>query len=448
MTYNLKREGSNFTGCHYLDGIPVKISEKFRPPRKITLPLSYQQHCPVDLLTDEYDFSLENQVLELAETQRRGREAAKRAKVEQLASSIEEFTRLVYSEQKSNAEETWNSTEEHDHPNSQHSANADNRNLHESQPEAKDNEEKTLNGSKPTLGIASSLLNSLEPNSMLKPVPSSNEPNITMGKPDVTLAALNLEDFEAESSPFDSVALKTLDDIEELKSVLQNADLSRSVANTRVQQVYSLPLPNGDVSTGQHVVNPSNPCVTYTGSEEVRERTNESNKTKFALPVLQLTSSSSGAPIPAEYPSLPASPVDHSPHNNTSLSERDSQVNIHKSASEPRQELEGDLQALVRRISDMGFPKARVTRIIDAVGQDDKKVVELLCMIQSFTERGYSTEDVEAAVLQYGHNKTQIKKYLELTLQFRDLGFEDEAIRKALAECDNDGDKALDRLVS
>lgn len=34
--YLKKMSFGHISGCHYLDGIPVKISERFRPPRKVS----------------------------------------------------------------------------------------------------------------------------------------------------------------------------------------------------------------------------------------------------------------------------------------------------------------------------------------------------------------------------------------------------------------------------
>ncbi|XP_049836600.1 ubiquitin-associated protein 1-like isoform X2 [Schistocerca gregaria] len=46
-----------------MDGVPVKISEKYKPPRKITLPVGYQNRVPLASVDEVYDFSLENTVL-------------------------------------------------------------------------------------------------------------------------------------------------------------------------------------------------------------------------------------------------------------------------------------------------------------------------------------------------------------------------------------------------
>ncbi|XP_066966444.1 uncharacterized protein [Macrobrachium rosenbergii] len=47
----------------FVAGVPVKISERFRPPRRITLPASCQHQINPDLLTQEYDFAIEKTTL-------------------------------------------------------------------------------------------------------------------------------------------------------------------------------------------------------------------------------------------------------------------------------------------------------------------------------------------------------------------------------------------------
>lgn len=41
-----------------------------------------------------------------------------------------------------------------------------------------------------------------------------------------------------------------------------------------------------------------------------------------------------------------------------------------------------------------------------------------------------------------------MKEYLDVVIQLRDLGFDERSIQEALAQCDNDRDKALDLLLS
>lgn len=47
----------------YMDGVHVKIAEAYKPPRKICLPVAYNNKLP-DVSKLNYDFNLEKSVLE------------------------------------------------------------------------------------------------------------------------------------------------------------------------------------------------------------------------------------------------------------------------------------------------------------------------------------------------------------------------------------------------
>ena len=44
------------TAFSYMDNVPVKISEQFKPPRKVTLPVSFQHWLSSEKLTREVRF--------------------------------------------------------------------------------------------------------------------------------------------------------------------------------------------------------------------------------------------------------------------------------------------------------------------------------------------------------------------------------------------------------
>lgn len=180
----------------------------------------------------------------MAEARRKAKKATEHAKAEKLGTSIEEFTRVVPNEPKNPLNSVnWNSTNNSNGKNSSdetpcvdNSSRPKNDGCHSEHTDLPPNDSK--NGF--VMGVPSSKLPSLEPNSMLKPVPSSSGPLVS-GKPDVTITSkLNLEDFEAESSPFDSIALKTLNDLEELESVLQNVNLNSTV----IHEIQTGPSPD------------------------------------------------------------------------------------------------------------------------------------------------------------------------------------------------------------
>lgn len=551
-----RRESDRPSGYSYLDGVPVKIGEKFRPPRKVTLPLNYQQRCPVDLLNDEYDFSLENQVLELANTKRRGKEAAERAKTEKLGSTIEEFTRLIDGT-KACEDDFW--TTRIAPPVQQNEvvttdiADLDVGNSF------RNRKEETLSSATDNVSAPKAAI--LEPNAMLKPILLESGVSV---KPDVTIIAsesLNLADFESESSPFDNMALKTLNDLEELRSVLQNNTVrdgqnrscrdtndqcadsgvftrnSNLVGGDTVYTVASLPDVNNLRTIHQSTYNDDKitavpprsissaiPASTTWSVPSIEPFSSDSIDVSHDadppnLPPQPVSISQAVAPCPSSKCSLSEdlyaalvppsssrstpdllkelgvalatererkrasilpSPLIESPQEpsgtslNTEVSCR-SQGFIHASTlltDENKVANEGmhitgnsnlstvavdmavlsgsdaDNLALINHIADMGFPKSRVVRAIQKLGADDKKLVEHLCMVQSFIEAGHSAQDAEMSLFLHDHNEIEAKTYLELMSQFKDLGFEEDRIKNALLQSKNDRDKTLDILVS
>ncbi|XP_067122511.1 uncharacterized protein [Centruroides vittatus] len=79
-------------GFSYIDGIPIKVIEKYRPPRKVMLPITCHIPDLTPLLKEEYDFSLENKVLKWTENYRQEIKEVEEAKRKNMASETE-FTK-------------------------------------------------------------------------------------------------------------------------------------------------------------------------------------------------------------------------------------------------------------------------------------------------------------------------------------------------------------------
>merc|ERR1739838_101697 len=58
----------------FVAGIPAKIGERFRPPRRITLPASCNHTVNTELLVTEYDFVCEKSTLTWIEEKRKRKE--------------------------------------------------------------------------------------------------------------------------------------------------------------------------------------------------------------------------------------------------------------------------------------------------------------------------------------------------------------------------------------
>ncbi|KAK7080461.1 hypothetical protein SK128_025037 [Halocaridina rubra] len=305
----------------FVAGVPVKISERFRPPRKVTLPVSCQHHINTDLLTQEYDFAVEKttlnwvqerkQRLEREETERRARiEEYERLKAEKKAKEEEE--RLQFEQeaerQKALREEEEKKKEEEEEQrvkdeerkreeealrteqsvpeNGEDMTNSELRQSLESneseessetQVSSKDNVEGDVQAESippstilPPPESGNSLAEAYMGNAtfytsntpyradtkitypdMLKPTPIPSQKD-KLGSPVKSPANINFADFEGDANdPFDSAALKSINDLEELAKVLDSTNVSSSQGNDKFAskvnpaEVY----PNGQTTT-------------------------------------------------------------------------------------------------------------------------------------------------------------------------------------------------------
>ncbi|NWU39079.1 UBAP1 protein, partial [Hylia prasina] len=168
----------------YLDDVPFKIGEKFKIPAKVGLPIGFSLPDSSQLVREaQYDFSLEKKTIEWAEDikkiQAAQREAERKAE-EALANSKaapEDNTKMGFSEGPC--------------------------------PEAMP----------PPINP---ILASLQHNNILTPTPANTSSvKQKVLSPPRPKADFNPADFECEEDPFDKLELKTIDDKEELKNILE-----------------------------------------------------------------------------------------------------------------------------------------------------------------------------------------------------------------------------------
>ncbi|NXP37199.1 UBAP1 protein, partial [Leiothrix lutea] len=169
---------------NYLDDVPFKIGDKFKTPAKVGLPIGFCLSDSSQLVRDsQYDFSLEKKTIEWAEDikkiQAAQREAERKAE-EALANSKaapEDNTKMGFSEGPC--------------------------------PEAMP----------PPINP---ILASLQHNNILTPTPAdTSSVKQKVLSPPHPKADFNPADFECEEDPFDKLELKTIDDKEELKNILE-----------------------------------------------------------------------------------------------------------------------------------------------------------------------------------------------------------------------------------
>ncbi|NWV70332.1 UBAP1 protein, partial [Malurus elegans] len=168
----------------YLDDVPFKIGEKFKTPAKVGLPIGFCLPDSSQLVREaQYDFSLEKKTIEWAEDIKKIQDAqreAERKAQEALANSKaapEDSTKMGFSEGPC--------------------------------PEAMP----------PPINP---ILASLQHNNILTPTPAnSSSVKQKVLSPPRPKADFNPADFECEEDPFDKLELKTIDDKEELKNILE-----------------------------------------------------------------------------------------------------------------------------------------------------------------------------------------------------------------------------------
>ncbi|NWT06897.1 UBAP1 protein, partial [Mionectes macconnelli] len=167
----------------YLDDVPFKIGDKFKTPAEVGLPVGFGLPDSSKLVREaQYDFSLEKKTIKWAEDIKKietaQREAEHKAEVlENSKAAPEDITKLGFSE-----------------------------------------------GPCPKVmpPPINPILASLQHNNILTPTPAnSSAVKQKVLSPPHPKADFNPADFECEEDPFDKLELKTIDDKEELKNILE-----------------------------------------------------------------------------------------------------------------------------------------------------------------------------------------------------------------------------------
>lgn len=191
----------------YVDNVPVKISEQFKPPRKVTLPVSFQHRLSNENITGEYDFGLEKSVLEKMEEWHKLRKLAvenRRERIKAQESSVSPIA-SPYSTVESSGGSYPACSESNISPIFTQPASCT---------------ASTVTPALENVSFSNMETTSTPQYSILTPVPIALPS--TDQATNKTSAHFNFSDFEADtSSPFDNMELKTINDMEELAHVLQ-----------------------------------------------------------------------------------------------------------------------------------------------------------------------------------------------------------------------------------
>ncbi|XP_071516033.1 uncharacterized protein [Panulirus ornatus] len=276
----------------FVAGVPVKISERFRPPRRVTIPASCQHHINPDLLTQEYDFVVEKTALKWVQERRALREREERERKERIAEYdrkkaeriAKEEERLRKEKEEEERQAVLREEEEKKKQEEKRQLDEEKRKEDEQKQEVGDEiedesaeestnkqtadadgtetlERKTSTSSQENVKTDSQQLHpntqesvtvTPKPRSenryiigntihntdttyrtetgaaydwMLKPTPIPSQKN-SLKSPSKTPASINFADFEGEANdPFDSAALKSINDMEELAKVLDSSNI-------------------------------------------------------------------------------------------------------------------------------------------------------------------------------------------------------------------------------
>lgn len=376
-------------GLCYLDGVHVKVSEKFRPPRRIVLPMGLTRNSYPQTLNENYDFELELKTIESAERYRQEQESKRQARTDRVAADIEQFTQLPGQERSGVGDASPGTT-----------------------------------NSVPAAVVTAATVTSA---SILQPAPAPETLSTAAAEPTATQKSFSLAEFENESSsPFDYVELQTINDLEELSSVFQGMTVESSqVASGKPQDPASM-------STWQ-----SSPAtnVPPTGDSDDKAPLHVSRSASDVRCFVDTGASRRTVTPPAQ----------SSPQSEPTVVETPRQEQDQAASKEAAAEM---VSPLLSSLVDMGFDRHRARRALQSQGSTDhKKVVEHLCQVQSLVDAGFSDVDAEEALQISAGNYEQALEFLQLQQQFLALGFTRDSISKALIQAQNDRDKALDLLL-
>lgn len=446
----------------YTDNIKVKISEKYKPPPRINLAISYAQRITLNKQIQDnipsYEFSLEKTALTKMKEWKNHRTTIAQERKDRIERAREENLK-----KKRNEKELLDKEKKDD---------IELKTVNEA---AAATTSTSYMGGRTNISSISQNYGTYSANNdilvptqitnpysnILTPIPLQNYNNQqyphTHDK-----SPFNLSDFENDtSSPFDNMELKSINDMEELAQVL-NRDKTNYKPNsninafsnfpnvrptTQVQPTYSnymsnqysYSIPNSasyvrpvvtDFSNTNGFYYDTNPFQTYAYKPSPTEYyTYSSQSLNDALETKKTNCKSVPDIVKALENEIENTHISTSvPQESYIRNEIVTQTTRPKSIDaiyprpkikkdeldDPFQLLTKNQQDFCRSISSMGFPLARVARICQILGDDQKKVVDHLLALSDLL----------------------------------DLGFTEKDISSALVECDNDKEKALDKLIS
>ncbi|CAG9833140.1 unnamed protein product [Diabrotica balteata] len=449
----------------YTDNIKVKISEKYKPPPRINLAISYAQRLSLNKQIQDnmpnYEFSLEKTVLSKMKEWKEYRSGIVQERKDKIEKAREEINEKMKKEQeeKEQADEVELKTVNETGTKACTSTTATyitGTNI------------TNINQNYGSYSVNNDILVPTQINNqysnILTPIPLQSYGTQQYTNPN-DKSPFNLSDFENDtSSPFDNMELKSINDMEELAQVL-NRDKNSSYkisSNSHTYSNFSSVRPAAQVQPtfSNYMSNQYSYNIPSTASYVQPVVTDYSRTNGYYYDNSPFQNQYVYKPSPPEYFTTPSSQpsataLESNKPNCKSVPDimkaLETEIeNTHITASVPKESyirnelitqttrpkstdavyprpkikkddlddplhlLPKNQQDFCRSISSMGFPLSRVVRTCQILGDDQKKVVDHL---------------------------------LALT-DLLDLGFAEKDISDALVQCDNDKDKALDKLIS
>lgn len=414
------KQGQELQGT-CMEDIPVKISEQYKPPPRISLAMTYAQRLSLNKQIQDsvpnYSFVLENNVKEQMNILKASRKLA----LERYQQCVE----CVKEERKLREEMKQRDVELRE----QEVVNSKLNNVSELvtnslfiTPSTSQNYTSSSEILVPTQVTSYSKI--------LTPIPlnTNNANKSTELKSPVDRSPFNISDFEADtSSPFDNMELKSINDMEELAQVLKSEEPTYTTTN--VTQIYPV-YPPVHTSLSQSHSNytsylTSNVQTTIPGQSEMyniptrissydqkiytgtngyyyvpSENIPSSQDFNLSYPYMNFKSDVY-KPVPylenskSSFKSVPdimkalETEIDSVPNDginsNYSARQKSNKIAERKNSTpilsktkdeieDPYNVLPRNLQELSKSISSMGFPLARVARVCKLIGDDKKKV--------------------------------------------------------------------------
>ncbi|XP_037037000.1 uncharacterized protein LOC119074816 [Bradysia coprophila] len=498
----------SYSQQNYMEGVPVKISEKYKPPPKISLPQSIVQRLlSSDVLEQtKYDFNLERNVLvkiaELKSVRNRDqterRERMRQRQLERQQMVDEQQKQLLTAVSYPSAEDLSDDEPEH-------------------QNEPKRSHEPVAGFSSPNFdtilmptvipGHESTYSNPLTSFSHLNNAYRSGNTN-----------KINYSDFENDtSSPFDNVELKTINDLDILAQVLNLSTLqshetttpetsteSTSSDTTPIQQHAVLPNdntedPNGSVYPQQingatnisygSVANRTERLTefpryasTYQSNENYFNFDNRNNQQTQhltnAVDVLPATTVIPNNEFYCNYNSPTYNLTNHNynVHVGYNMNNVDAAITTYNAASMVTGHLEKSksksvpdiLKELNDELSNSEMKRQRNNSQSIASPTDDyepisasppKQVTKFDAafhnlpiasqkLIKNISSMGFDHNRVRRIFDKLGSDDKKIVEHLIPLCELLELGFDETKISDALIRFENDKDKALDYLIS